>query len=51
MSIIISLLSETPFIRIPQGILEWVLWIILIALIVYALIRWERFNKPMNTRR
>ncbi|MEA3441087.1 MAG: ATP-binding protein [Chloroflexota bacterium] len=51
MSIIISLLSETPYIRIPQGILEWVLWIILIALIVYALIRWERFNKPMNTRR
>ena len=51
MSIIPSLLTETAFIRIPQGFLEWVAWIIFSVITLLLLRKWRRFNKPMTENR
>ncbi len=45
MSILISSFPTSPFVTLPQGILGWSGWLLLLSLDVYLLFKWKFYNK------
>ena len=45
MTIESSLLTNSPYLELPQGIVGWIGWIAYLGVLVYLLWRWRSYNK------
>jgi len=51
MSPIFSLISSSPFFETPHGWVGWLGFFAFGLLIIFLLIKWQSYNKPLNSRR
>ena len=50
MKILLTLLSTSPYIEFPQGVVGWLGWLILLIAIAALLFKWRDYNRVLGAR-